>query len=467
MNNTSRMIVQYTICLGAFLSNLSAGMFNIALVDIARTFDSTIPTAQWIVTAYLLVISILLPVMGKLGDTLGRRKIHNIGYFVFMAGALCCALSPSLNGLISSRILQGVGAAMYQATNMALIVSVFPKEQRGKALGLISTFVAAGSMVGPSLGGILIQWFSWRSNFWLLTAVSLIAWLFAQRFIPKDEPEKGVSRLDVPGAAFFAISLTGLVTAVNLGAQWGWGSWQVPVLFIVFGAGAVAFIGWCLSSRWKRAGEGKLPFMKLDLFRDAGVSVGIIITIITYMAAFSAQLVLPVFLLSELGVEPATAGLIMMGYPLSLIIFSPLSGSLSDKLGTFPLLSAGLLLMTAALTVLGFVSPAYPLFFLILLIVLLGGSMGIITPPNNSLVMGRTSKTDLGLISSILALSRNLGMMFGTAAGGAMLALPAQGAGGLTGFRMIFVLNTALVVIVYVTMLISFRFARHKETLSS
>lgn len=94
MNNRSRMIVQYTICLGAFLSNLSAGMFNIALVDIARTFDSTIPTAQWIVTAYLLVISILLPVMGKLGDMLGRRKIHNIGYFIFMAGlsAVPCRL---------------------------------------------------------------------------------------------------------------------------------------------------------------------------------------------------------------------------------------------------------------------------------------------------------------------------------------------------------------------------------------
>lgn len=356
---------------------------------------------------------------------------------------------------------------MYQATNMALIISVFPKEQRGKALGLISTFVAAGSMVGPSLGGILIQWFSWRSNFWLLTAISLIAWLFAQRFIPKDGPEAGASRLDVPGTAFFAISLTGLVTAVNLGAQWGWSSWQVGVLFIVFGAGAASFIGWCLSSRWDRKGKGRLPFMKLDLFRDAGISVGIIMTIITYMAAFSAQLVLPVFLLSELGIAPATAGLIMMGYPLSLIIFSPLSGSLSDKLGTFPLLSAGLLVMTAALIMLSFVSPAYPIFFLILLIVLLGGSMGMITPPNNSLVMGRTSKTDLGLISSILALSRNLGMMFGTAAGGAMLALPSQAGGGLTGFRMIFVLNTVLVVMVYLTMIISFRFARHKETVSS
>ncbi|OMF74216.1 MFS transporter [Paenibacillus glucanolyticus] len=467
MNNRSRMIVQYTICLGAFLSNLSAGMFNIALVDIARTFDSTIPTAQWIVTAYLLVISILLPVMGKLGDMLGRRKIHNIGYFIFMVGALCCAVSPSLNGLISSRILQGIGAAMYQATNMALIISVFPKEQRGKALGLISTFVAAGSMIGPSLGGILIQWFSWRSNFWLLTALSLIAWMFAQRFIPKDKPEGSESRLDVPGAALFAISLTGLVTAVNLGAQWGWSSWQVAVLFILFGVGAASFIGWCLSSRWERQGKGRLPFMKLDLFRDAGISVGIIITIISYMAAFSAQLVLPVFLLSELGIEPATAGLIMMGYPLSLIIFSPLSGNLSDKLGTFPLLSAGLLVMTTALLILGFVSPAYPIFFLILLIVLLGGSMGLITPPNNSLVMSRTSKSDLGLISSILALSRNLGMMFGTAAGGAMLALPDQAAGGLTGFRMIFVLNTVLVVIVYLTMIISFRLARHKETLSS
>lgn len=156
----------------------------------------------------------------------------------------------------------------------------------------------------------------------------------------------------------------------------------------------------------------------------------------------------------------------MMGYPLSLIVFSPLSGSLSDKHGTYPLLSAGMLIMIAALGVLGFITSVYPILLLILLIVMLGGSMGMITPPNNSLVMSRTAAQDMGLISSILALCRNLGMMFGTAAGGVMLALP-NGSSGFTGFRMMFMLNTILVLTAFMAMFITFRFAKQKERLSS
>ncbi|MEK3731251.1 MFS transporter [Paenibacillus sp. FSL M8-0334] len=465
MNSRTQRLAQYTICMGAFLSNLSAGMFNIALVDIAGSFATTISSAQWIVTAYLLVISILLPVMGKLGDKMGRRVIHNAGAFLFMAGSVFCALSPSLNGLIAARGLQGAGAAMYQATNMALIVSAFPTAQRGKALGLIGTFVAAGSMIGPSLGGVLIQWFSWRSNFWMLAVLALGMWICAQRFIPKDEPD-GESRLDVPGAIWFAVSLTGLVTAVNMGARWGWGSWQVSLLILLFLAGACGFVGWCLSARWRKEGRRERPFIKLELFRDAGISLGILTTIITYMAAFAAQLALPIFLLGDLGIAPAIAGLIMAGYPLSLIIVSPLSGSLSDRLGTFPLLSAGLFMMTIVLMALSFVSASYPLIVLILLIVLLGGSMGMITPPNNSLVMNRAAQSDLGLISSLLALSRNLGMMFGTAAGGVLLS-QSGGTDGAGGMRMMFALTTGLVAAVLVAIVLSFRLARHKELSSS
>mgnify|MGYP001108014381 CR=1 FL=1 len=488
MNGRNRALVQYIICTGAFLSNCSAGMFNIALVDIAGDYAVDIVSTQWVVTAYLLVISVLLPVMGRLGDTRGRRSVHNLGYLGFALGALGSALAPTLGWLITFRIMQGVGASMYQATNMALIVSLFPPEKRGKALGMISTFVAAGSMIGPSLGGMLIQWFSWETCFWLLAGAALLAWGFAQRFIPKDNPEER-GRIDVTGAMLFAAALSGIVAAINLGSVWGWGSPAVVGLLLLFAGGAGGFAAWSLSPRWSgEAGEAATirgqarashsPFIDVRLLGDAATNAGIWITIVTYMAAFSAQLILPVFLRTELNTPPAMAGLIMMGYPLALIVASPLFGSLSDKLGSLPLLTAGLLTMGGTLAALGFLSPSYPMFLLITLIALLGASMGMITSPNTSLVMGRASRGDLGLVSSLLALSRNLGMMFGTAAGGALLAGGTEGGGGglggtgeTSGFRAVFVLCLALVSFSLLLLLVTARQARHRhrreETVSS
>ncbi|WP_238322911.1 MFS transporter [Gorillibacterium massiliense] len=468
-----RTIVKYVICLGAFLSNLSAGMFNIALVDIADEFGIRVSLAQWVVTVYLLAISICLPLMGRLGDRMGRRKVHNTGYFIFMLAAILSACAPSLGWLVSFRVLQGFGAAMYQATNMALIVSLFPREQRGRALGLMSTFVAAGSMIGPGLGGILIQWFSWRVNFWLLGAVAGAAWFLAQRFIPRDTPQ-GNAGLDLPGAALFAVGLTGLVTAVSMGGTWGWASLPVVLFVLLFAATTFGFILWSSPARWeKRGGDGKEPFIKLDVFRDSGVKAGILITISTYMAAFSAQLVLPVFLRNELGIAPAVAGLMMMSYPLSLIVSAPFFGGRSDKVGGLPILSVGLLVMTGTLTAFGFLSADFPELLLIALVILLGGSMGMITSPNNSLVMNRTAKEHLGFISSILALSRNLGMMFGTAVGGAMLHLTGTAAHGsglaseVTGYRLVFGISAVLIVIALLFMRITARRGRLKESLSS
>lgn len=448
MNGKYRTLVQYIICTGAFLSNCSAGMFNIALVDIARDYQIGLASAQWVVTAYLLVISVLLPVMGKLGDIRGRRSVHNLGYLGFALGALGCALAPSLGWLIAFRIVQGLGASMYQATNMALIVSLFPPEKRGRALGMISTFVAAGSMIGPSLGGVLIQWISWEACFWLLAGTALVAWMMAQRFIPKDQPEEQ-GHIDVTGALLFGTSLTGLVTAIQLSSEWGWGSLPVVVLLLLFAGCAAGFVMWSLST-------SDSPFIDLKLLGDAATNTGLWITIVTYMAAFSAQLVLPVFLRHELSTPPAMAGLMMMGYPLALIVASPLFGSLSDKHGSLPLLTAGLLAMSGTLVALGFLSSSYPMFLLITLIVLLGASMGMITSPNTSLVMGRVDPGHLGLISSLLALSRNLGMMFGTAAGGAFIA-------GADGYRMVFVLCLALVLGSVVLLLVTVRQARHRR----
>ncbi|WP_241781593.1 MFS transporter [Paenibacillus sp. DMB5] len=232
--------VKVVICLGAFLSNLSAGMFNIALVDISTDLNIPVASAQWVVSIYLLVISVLLPVMGRLGDMLGRRKVHNFGLFAFAFGALGCALAPNAVLLLGFRVIQGVGASMYQATNMALIVSVFPGEQRGRALGLMSTFVAAGSMAGPALGGFLIQWLSWESNFWLLAAVAGVVGVLAHLLIPADMETAG-GRLNLGRAAGFAVALSALMLALDLGGRTSFLSLPVLLLFAASAGTAAAY----------------------------------------------------------------------------------------------------------------------------------------------------------------------------------------------------------------------------------
>ncbi|WNQ13098.1 MFS transporter [Paenibacillus aurantius] len=437
MKTTSVARIQYVICLGAFLSNLSAGMFNIALLDISRDFQSTMTSTQWVVAIYLLTISVCLPLMGSLGDGKGKRTVHNLGLLIFAAGGLLCALSNSLPALILFRIVQGIGASMYQANNMALVVSLFPPERRGRALGTVSTFVAAGALIGPSLGGMIIQWLSWRANFWLLAAVALGTWLLAQRFIPADRTA-GSGAPDYPGAALFAVALTSMVTALNLGTSQGWASgsvWLLLGLAVLFGAW---FARRSLSPRWERAAEGSGPFIRLTLFNHPYIGFGVLLTILTYAAAFGTQLVLPVILRNVMGIPPAGAGLIVMAYPASLIFSAPLSGTGSDRFGSAPLIIAGLGSMAVSLAAFSFLSADSHTLYVIAVVVLLGWSMGLITSPNNSIVMSRTPKQNLGLMSSMIALCRNLGMMLGAAVGGLLLSTePGAGtatAAALSGF---------------------------------
>jgi EmrB/QacA subfamily drug resistance transporter len=402
-------------------------MFNIALVDIAGEFHKPISSSQWVIIIYLLTVTVCLPLMGSLGDLKGKRNVHNLGLFIFMTGSLCCALAPNLYALIGFRVLQGIGASMYQATNMALVVSLFPPERRGTALGTVSTFVAAGALIGPSLGGVVVQWFSWRLNFWLLAIVALGVGLLAQRMIPKETSE-GTDRLDITGGLFFATALTGLVCGLNMGSVMGWNSLAVWLLFLVFAIFVALFTAWCRSPKWDKSDSA--PFIRLNLFSHPYIIFGVMITVATYMAAFTTQIVLPVYLRNVMHIGPAVAGLIVMGYPASLIFSAPLSGGGSDKIGSNPIIIAGLSCMALSLLALSFLSSDMGIWYVLIFIVTLGCSMGMITSPNNSIVMSKAPKKQISMMSSMIALNRNLGMMLGASAGSMVLSAEVKSGNG-------------------------------------
>lgn len=422
-NTASSTIARYVICMGALLSNLSAGMLNVALLDVANEFGQDVGTTQWVVTIYLLAIAVCLPIMGRIGDNRGKRSVHNFGFALFLVSALCCALAPNFGTLLAARIAQGVGASMYQATNLALIVSLVPPEKRGRALGIVSTFVAIGMIIGPSLGGLVVQWLSWRANFWIMAGITALIWLLAHWVIPRDRPMSKAS-LDGVGAAMFTVGLGAFVTALSMGSVWGWISLPTVSLLAIFTISVLAFVRWSRSSRWHT--HGGEPFIQIGIIQNPTVRLGFLIAIVSYMSAFAAQIVLPIFLRSELGLSPAVAGALMVGYPISLIVAAPISGGLSDKYGSVRIMIAGLGLMAVSLTALGFLSHQLPLAYIVFVILLLGSSMGMVASPNNSLIMGSVDKRYQSFTGSITALSRNIGMMLGAILGGTLMNIGAQ-----------------------------------------
>ncbi|AKM20721.1 MFS transporter [Anoxybacillus geothermalis] len=406
------MLKLFALCLGAFLSNLSASLLNVALLDISEEFHLPLNASQWVITSYLLTITVFLPIMGKIGDRCGKRVVHNSGYLLFAMGALLCALSPSFPLLLAFRVVQGIGASMYQATNIALIIALQPPEHRGRSLGYLTTAVAAGSLLGPGLGGIIVQWFEWRVLFWILVPLASMAYVLAQRFIPKDS--RGESgQLDLLGAALFTFSSGALVAGLAMGNEWGWETKRTIALFLF------AFI--CFSLFLLRSFQVKEPFIPMEIFFHPMVRHGIFISILSYMVVFSMQVVVPIYLRDVIRVSPAVTGFILMSYPLFLTLMGPVGGMLSDRLGAMPVVCSGLLSMGVSLIGLSFLSSTSSLYYIGFFVALLGGSMGLVVSPNNSFVMNHSPEKYLGIMSSVMALSRNLGMVFGAVAGVALI----------------------------------------------
>ncbi|PKG21985.1 MFS transporter [Niallia nealsonii] len=402
---THSILLLISVCAGAFLSHFSAGFVNIALTDISLYFSSSLALTQWIVNGYLLSIMLFLPFMGKLADQYGKRKIHNWGYLIFAVGAGVSALSTSIQLLIICRIVQGFGAAMLQAVNMAIVTDAYPEKHRGKALGIISTSVGFGALLGPSVGGLLIEAFSWHILFWTIVPISLAAFVLAQKFIPLDK-QFYKSSFDYLGSMLFGVSIVTFVYVLNSIGE----GVAKPFLFVIMAASIIAFLGFMYRSK-----RVEYPFIDPRIFSSLMVRSGGVILTISYAATFAAMVSLPFYLRGVLHYSAEHSGLLLMCYPLLLALFGPVSGSLSDRFGSIKIVFIGLFFLSISMFTLSFLTEHTTLPILIILFCFLGFSMGILTSPNYSIMMFYVPLQYLGMMGSTIALLRNIGMVLGTA----------------------------------------------------
>ena len=403
----------FTVWIGIFMATLDGSIVNVALPTLTEYFKTGITTIEWVVMAYLLTITSLLLSLGRISDMVGRKTIFSGGLAIFTIGSGLCAVSASEGQLIMFRVVQGIGAAMLMATGIAIITHAFPPRERGKAMGLIGTVVAIGSMTGPVVGGFLIENVGWQSIFYINIPVGILGTAIALTVLRKDETVLGQT-FDIPGAFSLFISLISLLLALSEGQELGWRSSYITLLFISSIVFFILFI--------KIENKVKQPVMELRHFRNLPFASANISALISFIAMFSVVLLMPFFLEKELGYSPQEVGIIFIAVPLVMSVVSPVSGWLSDRAGSYILSSIGVGIASIAIFSLGFLSPDSRFADVALRLSLLGLGMGLFQAPNNSIIMGSLPKEQLGIAAGTLGTMRNMGMVIGVAVSGAVFS---------------------------------------------
>lgn len=388
-----------------FVASLDTNIVNVALPVISKDLSADTSSIAWVITSYLIGISSTIIVFGRISDIVGKSRIFNFGIFVFTIGSFLCGISTSLTFLIISRIIQGIGAAGAMATNQGIITTVFPADQRGRALGISGAFVAIGGMVGAPLGGFIVSALSWHYIFLINLPIGLVASILAFKILPKTNI-KSKEPIDIKGAVLFTIFVTTLFLSMINGQQMGYSHPYIITSFII------AIISFVLFIRLEL--KVKSPLIDLGIFKDKLLSISLFCSFTTFIAMSCMNIIQPFYLQGALKFSPSHAGLIMMIAPITMVLVSPISGYLSDKLGSKSLSFIGLSLVTFGLFSMSFLNLNTNTFLIIIFIAIVAFGNGLFQSPNTSLIMSLVPINKLGIMGSTNALIRNLGLIFGT-----------------------------------------------------
>lgn len=401
-----RWLVFGVVATGTFMATLTSSIVNVALPPITAALKTNIATAQWVVTAYLLAITSLLPLMGRLGDVWGRRRVYGSSFIIFTFGSLLCSFSTSVTLLIAARIVQAVGAAALMSNAPAIVTSAFPQSERGKVLGMIGTAVALGTLSGPSLGGVLVGSLGWHSVFVVNIPIGLLAFIGVRLVLPRDHKVHDET-IDYPGAILFTAAMAAFLLAISFGDRWGWLS------LLTVGTLASSIAAFFLFIKQEK--KAVHPMINLTIFKNWTFLAGNLSGVFAFMALFANTILLPFYLHDVLAYSPSGIGFVMSAFPLAMAVTAPVSGILSDRIGPVALTTTGLGLMAVGLAFTAQLQPSSGLGAIMGLQALMGVGNGMFQSPNNSSVMSAVHPKQLGIAGGINALARNLGMVCGTA----------------------------------------------------
>lgn len=405
-NDRSKWIVLMITVISTFMNTLDGSIVNVALPAMSKALHVDTGSITWVVSAYLIVITVCILIFGRLGDLKGQGKIFRYGLLVFTIGSFLCGLMHTLPLILIARAIQAVGASASMANSQGIIARTFPPEERGRALGINGTFVALGTMVGPALGGLIISFASWEYLFWVNVPIGLLAYFANLKFSGPEDPASD-EKLDLWGSFLFTFAIAPLFIALEYGQTIGYTHWLILLLFAVSFVSLIAFY---IVER-----KGDAPLLDLHIFENKWFTISIFCAFTSFVAISCSNIILPFYLQNALGMSPGKAGLYMTIYPVILALVAPASGYLSDKIGSEILTLIGLFLTSAGLYLMATLNEHPVLWILGLYIGVMSFGNGLFQSPNNSLVMSMLPPEKLGIGGSVNALVRNVGFTVGIA----------------------------------------------------
>ncbi|HEY9247249.1 MAG TPA: MFS transporter, partial [Candidatus Methanoperedens sp.] len=385
--------------LSSFLAPFMSSSVFIGLPSIGDEFAIDLILLSWISTSYILAAAMFLVPVGRIADIYGRKKIFKYGIITDIIASILLAFSFNEIELIFLRVLQGVGAAMIFGTGTAILTSVYPPGERGKALGVAVAGVYSGLSLGPVIGGFLVQNFGWRSIFLSYVPLELVIIVLILWKVDGEWADARGEKIEAAGSVIYGFSLLSLMYGLSLLPQM-----PGAVLVLMSFAGLAAFIRMEL--------KAKNPVLDIKLFRNNHVfSFSVFAALINYSATFAVGFFLSLYLQDIKGLSPGDAGLMLVSQPIMMAVFSPLAGRLSDKIEPRIVASLGMALTTAGLLLLSSINEGTALEFIVVSLMLLGFGFALFSSPNTNAVMSSIEKRFYGVASAILGTMRLTGQM--------------------------------------------------------
>ena len=405
------------LSLSMLLPSLGVSSANVALPTFAAAFGASFQAVQWIVLAYLLALTTLIVTAGRLGDVVGRRRLLLAGISLFAVASIVCGAAPSLWVLLAARAAQGIGAAIMMALTLALVGETVRKEKTGSAMGLLGTMSAIGTALGPSLGGLLIAALGWRAIFAVNVPLAAAALWLAHRYLPADRAgaEAAGAGFDHAGTLMLAATLAAYALAMTLG-RGNFGALNVALL-------AAAVVGVAVFVRIERRATS--PLVRLALFGDRMLTASLVASLLVSTVIMATLVVGPFYLSGTLGLAPAHVGLVMSVGPLTVALTGVPAGRIVDRVGALRVTRIGLATMAAGCSLLAASPAVLGIPGYVVPIIAIAAGYAVFQTANNTAVMADVPQDRRGVISGILNLSRNLGLVTGASLMGAVFAAAA------------------------------------------
>ena len=384
--------------LSSFLTPFMASSINVALPSIAEEFSLDAVLESWVATSYLLAAAVFLVPFGRIGDIKGRKKTFVYGIWIFTISSVLCALAPDAGLLLFFRIMQGFGSAMIFGTGIAILTSVYPLKERGKALGLAVAITYLGLSVGPFIGGVMTGLFGWRTIFLVGVPVGAAAVYAANRLSGDWAEAKGES-FDTKGSVIYAVSLTAVIIGFSLLPDYFGASVSIVGL-----AGILLFIWWELRQRH--------PVLDMRLFRDNRTfAFSNVAALINYSATFAVGFLMSLYLQYVKGMSPESAGIVLVAQPVVMAVFSPVAGRLSDVIEPQIIATVGMTISAIGLVLLALLTAGSPLWFIVFSLAFLGFGFALFSSPNTNAIMSSVERKAYGVASASVGTMRLIGQV--------------------------------------------------------